>query len=118
MPDVIEWERRRPGEPTPQYLGRVLEWIGFLEDMPRRAREGHFDDFFAPPEIADGFELHRLVEELKHRKTNIPRISRLRTNAVITAVMEGEFDATKEESDRWAASKDGQETFRKLVEGE
>jgi len=29
-------------------------------------------------------------------------------------VIDGEFDASKEESDAWAASPEGQETFRQL----
>lgn len=111
-----EWERRRPGEPTPSYLGRVLDWIGGLADMPRRAREGHFDDYFAPPEVADGMELLRLVAELQRRKTKLGPVGRRRVDAVVEAVKEGEFDATREESDRWAASKDGQEALRMLAD--
>lgn len=114
---TYEWERRRPAELTPVYLGRVLDWIGGLGDMPRRAREGHFDDFFAPPEVADGFELHHLVDELERRKRKLGPAGRRQVDAVIDAVKTGEFDATPEESERWAASKDGQDTFRKLVEG-
>jgi hypothetical protein len=86
--------------------------------MPRRAREGHFDDFFAPPEVADGLELHRLVAELERRKTKLGPIERFRVDAVIAAVKSGEFDATKEEADRWAASADGQATMRALLGGD
>jgi hypothetical protein len=31
-------------------------------------------------------------------------------------VIDGEFDASGEEGDEWAASPEGQETFRKLVD--
>ncbi len=34
--------------------------------------------------------------------------------AIVEGVMRGEWDATKEESDAWAASPDGQETLRML----
>lgn len=110
------WERRRSGELTPMYLGRVLEAVE-LGDMPRRAREGHFDDFAAPADVADGLELIHLVTELERRKRKLGPAGRDYIDAVIVAVKEGEFDATPQESDRWAASADGQATFRQLLEG-
>jgi hypothetical protein len=33
---------------------------------------------------------------------------------MVDRVKDGDFDASKEESDAWAASPDGQETFRQL----
>jgi hypothetical protein len=33
-------------------------------------------------------------------------------------VINGDFDASKEESDEWAESPEGQDTFKKLIEGE
>ena len=83
--------------------------------MPQRARQAHFDDYFAPPEVADGFELHRLVNELDHRKRKLGPDKRAKIELVKKAVIEGEFDGTAEESARWAASKEGQETFRQLL---
>lgn len=109
------WELRRPGELTPIYLGRVLDWIGGLGDMPRRAREGHFDDFAAPADVADGLELIHLVSELERRRTKFGPIARGQVATLIEAVKAGEFDATAEESARWAASADGQATFRALL---
>jgi hypothetical protein len=111
------WETRRDGELTPVYLGRVLDWVGGLGDMPRRAREGHFDDFAAPAEVATGFELIALVRELDRRKRRLGPVARGRIRLVIEAVKAGEFDATSDESARWAASADGQATIRALVEG-
>jgi hypothetical protein len=98
----------------------VLDWLG-LNDMARRARGGHFDDFFAPREVADGLEILRLYNELRAAARALQlsgqRDRLRRTLAVADAVKAGEFDATKEESDRWAASKDGQDTMRALAEG-
>ncbi len=111
------WESRRAGEPTPNYLGRVLDDYLGLSGMARRARQGHFDEFFAPPEIADGLEILRLVEELRGKAQIVRKADRTRIVEVIEAVKVGEFDATKDESDRWAESKDGQDTFRALMEG-
>jgi hypothetical protein len=42
---------------------------------------------------------------------------RRHVNTVIAAIVEGEFDATKAESDRWAASTEGQARMRQLLEG-
>jgi hypothetical protein len=116
----MEWETRRPGEMTTVYLGRVLEEFLGLKDMARRAREGHFDDYFCPPEIDDGLNMHRLVGELEDKgrglNRNSPQFKRIMQ--VREAVVLGEFDGTKEESQRWAASKEGQELFRQLTEGE
>ena len=111
------WEGRRLGEQTPAYLGRVLDdYLGF-PTLAQRAREGHFDDFFAPAEIADGLEILRLYRELEGKAQVVGKADRRKVREVMEAVKAGEFDATKEESDRWAASKDGQETMRMLLEG-
>jgi hypothetical protein len=122
----IPWERRREGELTPNYLGRVLDEAG-LPDLARRAREGHFDDYQAPDEAADGLEIIRLASLLREAaaQTTDPAgnpytsttqaIRRGRVVIIENALRRGEFDATKAESDRWAASADGQRTFAHLV---
>jgi hypothetical protein len=61
----MSWERRRAGELTTEYLGRVLDEHCGLPEMAKRARRGHFDDFFCPPEVDDGMNIHRLVGELQ-----------------------------------------------------
>ncbi len=104
------WEGRRPGEMTPEYLGRVLDELG-SPTLAERARLGHFDDFHAPAEVADGFELVHLVVELRRLGPEVAE----RAAAVENAVRRGEFDATRAESDRWAASKSGQDTFGVLA---
>jgi hypothetical protein len=109
------WERRRDGEPTATYLGRVLDEVP-VGDMAKRAREGHFDDYFAPAEVADGMEILRLVNELEVYANTpaTPRNERPRIRAVIAAVKEGEFDGTREESARWQQSADGQRAMAQL----
>ena len=115
QPDPIKpwWEGRRENEQTPDYLGRVVDEAG-LPDLARNARAAHYDDFHAPAEVADGLEILRLVRDLRRAARAEPeRADRI---AVIeNAVRRGEFDATKAESDRWAASKDGQDTFAELL---
>lgn len=112
----MTFEKRRSNETTAVYLGRVLEEYLGLPEMAKRAREGHFDDYFCPPEVDDGFNIQRLVNELTERKKGLvigsPQYRRI--NEVITDAIEGEFDGTLDESDHWAKSKDGQETMRQL----
>lgn len=107
------WELRRPNEQTADYLGRVLEEAG-LPDLAANARAAHYDDWFAPPEVADGFELVRLVRDLRRAVAATPERS-AHVEVIENAVRRGEFDGTKAESDRWAAGKAGQDTFRELL---
>jgi hypothetical protein len=118
MPHQVDWEPRRKGEMTTEYLGRVLENYLGLKDMAARARRGHFDDYFAPDEVADGMEIMRLVNELYEKTQTIQKYTPqyYRIMAVRKAAMEGEFDGTKEESDRWAVSKEGQELMKEFPE--
>jgi hypothetical protein len=111
---------RRDGERTNEYLGRTLDDLG-LHNMAERARLYHFDDYFCPDEVDDGANINHLVEELRMQR-NAQRTlnpdNAIRINATMLLAMEGEFDGTKEESEEWAKSADGQETFRMLIEGE
>lgn len=106
-----------PGERTTQYLGRVLDLVG-LPEMARRARQGHFDDYFCPPDIDDGLNITRLIRQLEsYRDTALAVERREQVAAVIAAARNGEFDATKEESDEWARSPQGRQAFGDLASG-
>ena len=107
------WEGRRQNEQTPDYLGRVLDEAG-LSELARNARAAHYDDFHAPAEVADGLEILRLVRDLRRAARAEPEKAD-RIAIIENAARRGEFDATKAESDRWAPSKDGQDTFAELV---
>jgi len=101
-----------------EYLGRTLDSVG-LHDMARRARLGHFDDYFCPDEVDDGANINRLVNELKGQEAVQFTVARQqKIHEIILLAMDGEFDGTTEESEAWAKSQDGQETFRMLIEGE
>jgi hypothetical protein len=100
-------------EPTTARLARALSEI---PDMPRemiqRAVDGYYHDYLSPlvaPEIQLVTDLRELAS-----KPATPRDSRPLLRALAQAVIDGEYDATKEESDAWAASPEGQETFRAL----
>ena len=105
------WERRRKKEPTNEYLARVLA-AAELPDMSRRARAYHFDDYRAPESVDCGDNMTRLYQELQKEAFNVTSTARLRILAIASAVVQGEFDGTKEEADAWFATPEGQAAVR------
>lgn len=94
---------------TKDKLADALAAIG-LTEMAEQARTGYYHDFLSPlplPEI-------QLAEDLLQASMIKPDIRddilELRERVIC-----GDFDASTEESEEWAASAEGQETFRKLV---
>jgi hypothetical protein len=112
---MISFERL-PGESTAGFLGRILDRIE-LHEMAERARLFHFDDYFCPTNVDDGMNLNRLVNELIYQAQSANSEQKKNIGLLIEEVKNGTFDGTKEESDAWAQSEDGQQTFRELVEG-
>lgn len=91
---------------TSQKLADALREAG-LDSLALQAERDRFHDYLSPldtPCIA-------LVLELDRHHTRAARELRKR-------VVEGEFDASKEESDAWARSAEGQAAMRKLKTGE
>lgn len=119
VPDLVPWwwDGRRENEAvTAEYVGRVLEELP-APDLAERARLGHFDDFSAPAEVADGAELIRLVAELRVLAKREPDLAE-RCAAVENAARRGEFDSTPEESARWEASKEGHGLMQEVAGAE
>jgi hypothetical protein len=90
---------------TKDKLAAALTEIG-LTKMAGRAAKGYYDDFLsslATPTI-------QLVNDLA--KAGTPAAMALRQR-----VMDGDFDASREESEAWAASPEGQETMAELTRG-
>lgn len=71
------------------------------EAFAKRAETGEFDDF-ADTHVCPITQLHDELMQAGFTK-------------FAARVREGEFDASREESDAWAASPDGQEAYRRLV---
>jgi len=100
-------------EHTTVKLARALSGIpGVPRSMIERAIAGHYHDYLSPlamPEL-------QLVTDLRElaRLPATPRNSRPLLREMARRVIDGEFDATREESDAWAASPEGRETFRQL----
>ena len=90
-------------EPTTEKLARALEEASAPSSMVQRARAGLYDDYKS--ELA--MPIMQLVEDC--RKHNLSRIAK--------RAKDGEFDATREEADEWAASEEGQQTIRDLLGG-
>lgn len=92
---------------TKDKLAAALREVG-LDVMADQAATGYYHDFLSP---LDTPEL-QLISDLMDVATINPNkdaILKLRDR-----VMQGEFDASKEESDAWAASPEGQAAFKML----
>lgn len=102
-------------EHTTAKLARALSGIpGVPREMITRAVDGYYHDYLSPltfPEMQLMADLRELA-----RIPATPRDSRPLLRALADAVANGDYDATKEESDAWAASPDGQETFAALAD--
>lgn len=93
-------------------LVEALEEInqdGAVNHIIQRARADWYHDFFSPSET--GNPQAELIIDI--RKTKLPAVVK---NAFIERVVNGDFDGTKEESEAWAASPDGIESFQELMD--
>lgn len=87
---------------------------GMPRDMVQKAIDGYYHDYLSPlafPEI----QLVTDLRELASLPTTGPK-ARAALAAMVQRVIDGDFDATKEESDAWAASPEGQQAFQQLVD--
>jgi hypothetical protein len=104
-------------EHTTVKLARALKAVpGVPAEMIQRARDGYYHDFLSPldtPEI----QLVADLRELASRPAT-PRNSRPLLRALAQAVIDGQYDASKEESDEWMRSPEGQETMAAVLAGD
>ena len=92
-----------------EILAKELEELG-LHELAAGVDKGLYHDFLSPfpnPTM-------RMVRDLAVKATRYPNKSTA-IMAIRRRVIDGEFDATKEESDQWAASPEGQATIRSIV---
>ena len=94
---------RHEGEATRAFLARVLEAEGAPQHMVSLAAEGHYDDYLSPLPMPE-LQLHADA-----REAGLPQIA--------SWVEQGVFDGTREESEAWARSPEGQAVFRELTQG-
>jgi hypothetical protein len=94
---------------TKDMLADELMRLGLME-MSLQARAGYYHDYLSPlalPEL-------QLMQDLADAADNRPD-RHLEILALRKRCANGDFEATSEESDDWAASPDGQEAFRQLI---
>jgi hypothetical protein len=100
-------------EHTTAKLARALSAIpGVPRDMIEKAIAGYYHDYLSPLAMPELQLIHDLRELAALPAT--PCNTRPLLRALAQAVTDGDYDASPEESDAWAKSPDGQETFRAL----
>lgn len=96
---------------TSEELARALDAVG-LVDMAKKARQDRYHDFLSDedmPEMA-------LEAELRwHRDHALDPIQARLIEQVRQRMINGEFDASKEESEEWMQSPEGQDAARKIL---
>lgn len=98
---------------TSENLAKVLESVG-LHGMALKARGDEYHDFLSD----DPMCAITLEQELRMARDRCPDKERAaRIEAIRQRHLNGDFDASKEESDEWAASPEGQEAFGMLRKG-
>lgn len=85
---------------TADNLAEALAEANAPVTMVAKARRGYYD-YRSPL----AFPILQLVTDCREAGLTI----------IANRAINGEFDATKEESDAWAASEEGQATFRELL---
>lgn len=106
-------ESRKMTEPlhTKDKLAAELRTLG-LEEMAASAEKGEYHDFLSPfpfPEL-------KLTKDLSTAATKFEdEEKQAEIMAFRRRVIDGEFDASPSESDDWAESPEGLETFQKLM---
>lgn len=88
---------------TTEILAEALEQAE-LPEMAKAARAGYYHDFLSPLDFPE--------------MTLAAALAGVGTPAALAVrqrVIDGDFDATLEESEAWAKSPEGQATFKKLL---
>jgi hypothetical protein len=99
-------------EKTSENLATILEAVGLVE-MAALARADQFHDYKSELEFPE-MELDRMLAEAADAASD--PILRSLIVGIRNRHWAGDFDASSEESDAWAASEAGQETFRQFFE--
>jgi hypothetical protein len=89
---------------TKDFLAQELRAAG-LNDMADLAAKGYYHDFLSPLATPE------LQLEADLRAMGTPEAEALRKRHI-----NGEFDASNDESEDWAKSPDGQDTMRRLID--
>jgi hypothetical protein len=94
---------------TKDMLADELMKLGLME-MSLQARAGYYHDFLSPLDLPETQLINDLGIAAGQRPDRKDAIMDLRKR-----VINGDFDASAEESEEWAQSQEGQDTFRRLI---
>lgn len=100
---------------TKDFLAQELRKVG-LTAMADRAAEGFYHDFLSPlalPEMQLLLDLEEAAEVLRKSGLVDDHVMALRKRHI-----DGEFEASVEESEEWAKSDEGQATMAMLSRGD
>jgi hypothetical protein len=101
-------------EHTTAKLARALSAVpGVPAEMIAAAIDGLYHDYLSPLDCPS-IQLVRDLRDLA-RAPATPRRSRLLLKRLSNRVVLGEFDASKEEADEWAASAEGQQALAEFL---
>lgn len=98
---------------TSENLAQVLEGVG-LDAMAIKARADQYHDFLSDDALCS-LTLERELRQARDM-TKDPILAK-QIEAIRQKHLNGDFDASKEESDEWAASPEGQQVFDMLRKG-
>ncbi|WP_439372900.1 hypothetical protein [Bradyrhizobium sp. DASA03120] len=102
-------------EHTKDKLAAVLREVG-LHEMAERAATGYYHDFLSPLALPE-MELEKDLRVAVGVALSFNDQKRAQAiEAVRKRHLNGDFDASPEESDAWADSEEGQDAFRRLIE--
>ena len=98
---------------TKDVLAAELRKVG-LDQMADAAAAGYYHDFLSPLAMPEMQLAADLVNAAQRSRDPFIRSAIM---AVRTRHLDGEFDASKAESDEWAASPEGRAAFAELTRG-
>ena len=96
---------------TKDMLAQALREVG-LDDLAAQAATGYYHDYLSPlatPEM-------QLFDDLARAAQPIEGPRRSAILAIRKRAINGDFDATTEEADAWAASPEGQYAMQQLMQ--
>lgn len=96
--------------PTAEALAKELDRVG-LRILARRARQNEFHDYLSPHALPE----HVLADALAKCAQHFPGMSTA-ILGIRQDVINGKFDASREEGEEWAKSPEGKATFDSLVQ--
>lgn len=95
---------------TKDKLAAALREVG-LDHMAALAAEGHYHEFLSSLPLP----LITLVTDMGDAARDAEQMKRIAILELRRQVIEGDFDASHEESEAWANSDDGKRTFGDLL---